>query len=98
MGTVHDLEDLRPVIGKITGAPENPEVNEGSETPTASRRRPSESDRHELDHGTFPRSAVCEVHLNSRRDEGQVLSIRWVLDPAEDRPKPFEPAHGTRMA
>ena len=95
MRPVHDLEDLRPVVGQVPRTPQDPEVDQRGEPSSGAGPGPSESDRHELDDCALPRLNVHEVHLDRRRHEGEVLSFSRLLDLAEDRPQPFQPRHAT---
>ena len=69
MRAVHDLKDLCPVVREIAEAAEDPEIYKGREPPPAPGRRPTESDRHELDDRALPGDAVREMHLNGGRHE-----------------------------
>ena len=94
MRTVHDLEDLRPVVREIPRTSEDPEVHEGGEPPSGPGAGPSESDPHELDDRLLAGRAVREMDLDSGRHEGQIFTFRGVLYIAQDRPEALQPCHG----
>ena len=72
MRAIDNLEDLRPIVRKVAGTPEDPERHEGREPPPRSGAGPSEPDPHELDDGLFARRAVREMDLDRSRHQGQI--------------------------
>src|SRR5436309_12345721 len=97
MRPVDDLEDLGPVVGKVPGHPEHPELHERSKPSARARGGPPEPDRHEFHDGPFPSNTTGEVHLNRRCHEHEVFALRRVADVAEDRPQPLDSRHATPM-
>src|SRR5207249_4750514 len=69
MRPVDDLEDLGPVVGKVPGHPEHPELHARSKPSARARGGPPEPDRHEFHDGPFPSDTTSEVHLNRRCHE-----------------------------
>ena len=97
MGTIHDLEDLRPVVCEIPRTSEDPQVHERAEPPPGPGAGPPESDRHELDERLLAGRSVREMDLDRGRHEGQIFPFRGVLHIAQDRPQALQPCHGGRM-
>ncbi len=93
MWAVDDLEDLRPVVREVPGAPKHAKFHERFKPPPGARRRPSEPYCHELYDRPFPGHTVREMHLNRGRHEGELFALRRIPDVPKHGPQSSDPSH-----